>query len=235
MINYKWCPRFQSAQSLAAYQRSSIIAIVALPIKSQILSKTIPTSPHTQCAHPNNSAMRSNCTHLSHFMQLLEQLNLADSLANYSRPTQRPTQHDFSFYTELEKEQSSLSDLIQQTLKRGTVSLLLNLFLFSSKPKFLSKMFLSFYFSVSSLYLHSSRGSKLLTLMHRNKSRSKLKISYCMWGVGILFYYMKFYLLILWEIDYYKQSFSKSNPLSANNSSPELAQHFWQSAAWFSF
>ncbi len=89
-------------------------------------------------------------------MQLLEQLNLADSLANYSRPTQRPTQHDFSFYTELEKEQSSLSDLIQQTLKRGTVSLPPNLFLISSKPKFLSKMFLLFYFSVSSLNLHSS-------------------------------------------------------------------------------
>ncbi len=29
----------------------------------------------------NNSAVRSNGTHLSHFVQLLEQLNLADSLA----------------------------------------------------------------------------------------------------------------------------------------------------------
>ncbi len=48
-------------------------------------------------------------------MQLLEQLNLADSLANYSRPTQRPTQHNFSSYTEPEKEQSFLSDVIQQT------------------------------------------------------------------------------------------------------------------------
>ncbi len=74
-------------------------------------------------------------------MQLLEQLNLADSLANYSRPTQRPTQHNFSSYTEPEKEQSFLSDVIQQTLKMGAVSLLPNLFLISSKPKFLSKMF----------------------------------------------------------------------------------------------
>ncbi len=117
----------------------------------------------------------------------------------------------------------------------GTASLPLNLFLISSKPKFLSKMFLSFYFSVSLLNLHSSRGSKLLTLMHRNKSRSKLKLYYYMWGVGIFFYYMKFYLLILWEIDYYKQSFSKLIPLLADNSSSELAQHSWQSAAWSSF
>ncbi len=168
-------------------------------------------------------------------MQLLEQLNLADSLANYSRPTQRLTQHNFSSYTEPEKEQSFLSDLIQQTLKMGAASLLPNLFLISSKPKFLSKMFLLFYFSVSSLNLCSSRGSKLLTLMHRNKSRSKLKLYYYMWGVGILFYYMKFYLLILREIDYYKRSFSKLIPLLADNSLSELAQHSWQSAAWSSF
>ncbi len=61
--------------------------------------------------------------------------------------------------------------------------------------------------------------------MHRNKSRSKLKLYYCTWGVGILFYYVKFYLLILREIDYYKQSFSKLNPLSADNSLSKLAQH----------
>ncbi len=74
-------------------------------------------------------------------MQLLEQLNLADSLANYSRPTQRPTQHNFSSYTEPKKEQSFLSDVTSK-LKMGTASLLPNLFLISSKPKFLSKMFL---------------------------------------------------------------------------------------------
>ncbi len=66
--------------------------------------------------------------------------------------------------------------------------------------------------------------------MRRNKSRSKLKLYYCTWEVGILFYYVKFYLLILWEIDYYKWSFSKLIPLSANNSLSELAQHSWQSA-----
>ncbi len=88
-------------------------------------------------------------------MQLLEQLKLADSLANYSRLIQRPTQHNFSFHTDPEKEQSFLSDVFQQTLKMGTVSLPPNLFLISSKPKFLSKMFLLFYFSVSSLNLHS--------------------------------------------------------------------------------
>ncbi len=168
-------------------------------------------------------------------MQLLEQLNLADSLANYSKPTQRPTQHNFSSYTESEKEQSFLLDVIQQTLKMGAASLPLNLFLISSKLKFLSKTFLSFYFSVSLLNLCSSWDSKLLTLTCRNKSRSKLKLYYCTWGVGILFYYTKFYLLILWEIDYYKQFFSKLNSLSANNSSSELAQHSWQSATWSSF
>ncbi len=172
---------------------------------------------------------------MSHFVQLLEQLNLADSLANHSRPTQRLTQLNFSSYTEPEKEQSFLSDVIQQTLKMGAASLPPNLSLISSKPKFLSKMFLSFYFSVSSLNLCSSQDLKLLTLMHRNKSRSKLKLYYCMWGVGILFYYVKFYLLILWEIDYYKWSFSKLNPLSADNSSSKLAQHSWQNATGSSF
>ncbi len=44
----------------------------------------------------------------------------------------------------------------------GTASLPPNLFLISSKPKFLSKMFLLFYFSVSSLNLRSRRGLKLL-------------------------------------------------------------------------
>ncbi len=115
-------------------------------------------------------------------MQLLEWLNLADFLANYSRPTQRLTQHNFYSYTEPEKEQSFFSDVIQQTLKMGAVSLLPNLFLISSKPKFLSKMFLLFYFSVSSLNLCSSRDLKLLTLMRCNKSRSKLKLYYCTWG-----------------------------------------------------
>ena len=153
----------------------------------KILSKTTPASPHTQCTCPNNSATRSDCAHLSHSMQLLEQLNLADSLANYSRPAPRLTQHSSPFYTEPEKEQSFLSDLIQQTLKMGAASLPPNLFLISSKPKFFSKRFLWFYFSVSSLNLHSSRNSKLLTLMHRNKSRSKLKLYYYMWEVGIFF------------------------------------------------
>ncbi len=96
-------------------------------------------------------------------------------------------------------------------------------------------MFLLFYFSVSSLNLRYRRGLKLLTLTCHNKSRSKLKLYYCMWGVGILFYYVKFYLLILWEIDYYKQPFSKLNPLSADNPSFEWVQHSWQSAAWSSF
>ncbi len=96
-------------------------------------------------------------------------------------------------------------------------------------------MFPLFYFSVSSLNLRSSRDSKLLTLMCRNKSRSKLKLYYCTWGVGILFDYVKFYLLILWEIDYYKRSFSKLIPLLANNPLSELVQHSWQSAAWSSF
>ncbi len=67
--------------------------------------------------------------------------------------------------------------------------------------------------------------------MHCNKSRSKLKLYYYTWGVGILFYYMKFYLLILWGIDYYKRSFSKLIPLSADNPSSELVQHSWHSAA----
>ncbi len=52
-----------------------------------------------------------------------------------------------------------------------------------------------------------------------------------MWGVGILFYYMKFYLLILQGITYYKLSFSKLIPLLAENPLSELAQHSWQSAA----
>ncbi len=56
-----------------------------------------------------------------------------------------------------------------------------------------------------------------------------------MWGVGILVYYVKFYLLILREIDYYKWSFSNLIPLSADNYSSELVQHSWQSAAWASF
>ncbi len=148
----------------------------------KILSKTIPASPHTQCARPNNSAARSNCAHLSHFMQLLEQLNLADSLAT-TQDLHRGQYHTSSLFTLNQKRNRAfLSDLIQQTLKMGAASLLPNLSLISSKPKFLSKMFLSFYFSVSSLNLHSSQGSKLLTLMHHNKSRSKLKLYYCMWG-----------------------------------------------------
>ncbi len=71
--------------------------------------------------------------------------------------------------------------------------------------------------------------------MCRNKFRSKLKLYYCTWGVGILFYYVKFYLLILQENDCYKQPFSKLNPLSADNPLSEQAQHSWQSAAWSSF
>ncbi len=117
----------------------------------------------------------------------------------------------------------------------GAASLRPNLFLISSKPKFFSKMFLLFYFSVSSLNLHSRQGLKLLTLTHRNKSRSKLKLYYCMWGVSIFLYYVKFYLLILREIDYYKWSFSKLILLSADNPSSELAQHSWHSAACSSF
>ncbi len=196
---------------------------IPTPIKSQSFSKTIPAGPHTQCTHSNHGAARSNCAHLSHFMQLLEQLNLANSLAKLLKAYTEADTTQFFSYTEPEKEQNSLSDIIWQTLKMGTVSLPPNLFLISSKPKCLSKMFLSFYFSVSSLNLHSSQGSKLLTLMHRNKSRSKLKLYYCMWGVGILLYYMKFYLLILQEIDYYKQFSSKLNSLSANNSSSKWA------------
>ncbi len=93
-------------------------------------------------------------------------------------------------------EQSFSLRFISANSQDGTASLLPNLFLISSKPKFFSKRFLWFYFSVSSLNCCSSRGSKLLTLTRRNKSRSKLKLYYCTWGVGILFYYVKFYLLI---------------------------------------
>ncbi len=56
-----------------------------------------------------------------------------------------------------------------------------------------------------------------------------------MWGVGILFYYVKFHLLILREIDYYKWSFSKLILLLANNPLSELVQHSWHSAACSSF
>ncbi len=168
-------------------------------------------------------------------MQLLEQLKLADSLANYPGPMQRPTQHTFSFSHWSRKGTELSLRYIPANSQDGAASLPPNLFLISSKPKFLSKMFLMFYFSVSSRNLRSSQGSKLLTLTHRNKSRSKLRLYYCTWGVGILFYYMKFYLLILQGIDYYKWSFSKLIPLSANNSSSELVQHSWHSAAWSSF
>ena len=156
------------------------------PTQVLITFGTVPASPHTQCARPNNGAARSNCAHLSHLVQLLEQLKLADSLATTPRPTQRPTQHKFSFYTEPEKEQSSSLRFISANSQDGCSVTAPNLFLVSSKPKFLSKMFLLFYFSVSSLNLHSRQGSKLLTLMRRNKSRSKLKLYYCIWGVGIL-------------------------------------------------
>ncbi len=88
------------------------------------------------------------------------------------------------------------------------MSLPLNLSLISSKPKFLSKMFLLVYFSVSSLNLHYSRDSKLLTLMCCNKSRFKLKHYYYTWGVGSLLYYMKFYSTYTMGIDYYKWFFS---------------------------
>ncbi len=168
-------------------------------------------------------------------MQLLEQLNLADSLAT-TQDLHRGQHNTSSLLTLNQKRNRAfLSDLSQQTLKMGAASLPPNLFLISSKPKFLSKMFLLFYFSVSSLNLRSRQGSKLLTLTCRNKSRSKLKLYYCTWGVGNLVYYVKFYLLILWEIDYYKRSFSNLIPLSANNSSSKLVQHSWQSAAWASF
>ncbi len=89
-------------------------------------------------------------------MQLLEQLNLADSLAKLLKTYTEADTTQFRSHTEPEKEQSSLSDVLQQTLKMGAVSLLPDLFLISSKPKFLSKMFLSFYFSVSLLNLCSS-------------------------------------------------------------------------------
>ena len=157
------------------------------PTQVLITFGTVPASPHTQCARPNNGAARSNCAHLSHLVQLLEQLKLADSPATTPRPTQRPTQHKFSFYTEPEKEQSSSLRCISVNSQDGRSVTAPNLFQISSKPKFLSKMFLLFYFSVSSLNLRSSRDSKLLTLTRRNKSRSKLKLYYCTWGVGILF------------------------------------------------
>ncbi len=72
-------------------------------------------------------------------------------------------------------------------------------------------------------------------MLQQVQIQTKLKLYYCMWGVGILFYYMKFYLLILRGIVYYKWSFSKLIPLLADNSLSELAQHSWHSAAWSSF
>ncbi len=166
---------------------------------------------------------------------MLEQLNLADSLAT-TQDLHRGRHNTSSLITLNQKKEQSFSlRFISANSQDGTVSLLPNLFLISSKPKFFSKRFLWFYFSVSSLNWRSSRGSKLLTLTRRNKSRSKLKLYYCTWGVDILFYYVKFYLLILWGIDYYKWSFSKLIPLSAGNSSSELVQHSWRSAAWSSF
>ncbi len=100
--------------------------------------------------------MRSNCAHLSQFVQLLEQLNLADSLAT-TQDLHRGRHNTSSLFTLNQKwNRAFLSDLSQQTLKMGTVSLPPNLFLISSKPEFVSKMFLLFYFSVSLLHLHSS-------------------------------------------------------------------------------
>ncbi|SJL18966.1 uncharacterized protein ARMOST_22569 [Armillaria ostoyae] len=70
---------FPSSLSLSP----KLVAIEALStLQSQytIPLLNVPTSPHTQCARSNNGAARSNCAHLSHFVQLLEQLKLADSL-----------------------------------------------------------------------------------------------------------------------------------------------------------
>ncbi len=54
--------------------------------------------------------MRSNCAHLSHFVQLLEQLKLADSLAKQLKTYTEAITTQILSYTEPEKEQSSLSD-----------------------------------------------------------------------------------------------------------------------------
>ena len=88
------------------------------PTQVLIAFRTVPASPHTQCACPNNGAARSNCAHLSHFVQLLEQLKLADSLATTSRPTQRLTQHRFSFYTAPEKGTELFSQIYLSKLSR---------------------------------------------------------------------------------------------------------------------
>ncbi len=47
--------------------------------------------------------MRSNCAHLSHFVQLLEQLNLADSLAKQLKTYTEANTTQFLSYTEPEK------------------------------------------------------------------------------------------------------------------------------------
>ena len=146
---------FPSSPSLSP-KLVTIEALGTLQSQYTIPLLNVPTSPHTQCARSNNGATRSNCAHLSHFVQLLEQLKLADSLATTPRPTQRLTQHKFSFYTEPEKEQSSSLRFISANSQDGRSVTAPNLFLVSSKLRFLSKMFLLFYFSVSSLNLRSS-------------------------------------------------------------------------------
>ena len=131
---------FSSSLSLSP-KLVTIEALGTLQSQYTIPLLNVPTSPHTQCACSNNGAARSNCAHLSHFVQLLEQLKLADSLATTPRPTQRPTQHKFSFYTELEKEQSSSLRFISANSQDGCSVTAPNLFLVSSKPKFYPKCF----------------------------------------------------------------------------------------------
>ncbi|SJL13964.1 uncharacterized protein ARMOST_17416 [Armillaria ostoyae] len=104
---------FPSSLSLSP-KLVTIEALSTLQSQYTIPLLNVPMSPHTQCAHSNNGAVRSNCAYLSHFMQLLEQLKLADSLVLLLKAYSEAGTTQFSLTTDPENGTEFLSDVFSQ-------------------------------------------------------------------------------------------------------------------------
>ncbi len=102
-------------------------------------------------------------------MHLLHLVQLSQSSLIRPIPAQNP---QFFLTTAPEIEQSFLSDVTKYTLKAGAASLTLNLFLISSKPKFIIQN-VSLILFLCKLTITNEPGSQLMTLSPKY-SRSAL-------------------------------------------------------------